>query len=472
MSHDIRTPINTILGFSEMLKENIPDDPILNEYIGNICSSGNLLLSIINEILEFSKIESGKITLKYRPVNILSVFEEITAQFEDKIRDKGLDSKINTDLFFKDLFVNLDEVRFKQTIINIIDNAYKYTDTGHINIIVQKNSVNGRRLDMSITVEDTGPGLTDREKIFEEFEQIQPSPEKIIEGAGLGLAIVKKLVTLMNGSISVENNKPQGTIFEVRFPKIEIVNDQEKKGETDFNITSDILFHGQVVLIADDNQRNRSLLREYTKTCGLKIVEAKNGKEAVDITETQNVSLVLIDIKMPIMGGIEATRMIKQGAGAKIPIIAITADISDQTKDEAIASGVDSILLKPISRKTLVEEIMKWLPHRKIETENPNTQNKGIKVKVDIDPDRKAEILKSLETLKTNELEKISRTMIISDIKDFAGKVEKIGCDFGSCYLEEWGKLLKKNAENYRNKKTQEMVNQYPDLIEMINDGQ
>lgn len=472
MSHDIRTPINTILGFSELLKENLPNDPILNEYIGNISSSGNLLLSIINEILEFSKIENGKTTLNNRPVNILSVFEDITAQFEEKIRQKGLGFKINTDLFFKDLFVNLDEMRFKQIVINIIDNAYKYTDTGHINVIVQKNSVIGQRLDMSITVEDTGPGITDKEKIFEEFEQIQPTPEKIIEGAGLGLAIVKKLVALMNGSIRVENAKPQGTIFEVRFPEFEIAQGEEGEGGKEYDSPHSIIFEEQVVLVADDNQKNRTLIKEYTKNNGLRIIEAKNGKEAVNITETQTVSLALIDIKMPIMDGIEAVRQIKQGAGANIPTIALTADISVQTRDGAIDAGFDSILLKPIGKKTLFEELMKWLQYRKIETESQKTKSNGLKVKIDIDPANKGKIIEALQRLMDSELEKISRTMIISDITAFAGKVEKIGCDFGSCYLEEWGKLLRKNAENYRNKKTQEMVSQYPDLIALINDSQ
>ena len=472
MSHDIRTPINTILGFSELLIDTLPDDAILNEYIGNISSSGKLLLSIINEILEFSKIESGKIKLNYRPVNILTLFEDIRAQFDEKVREKGLDFNIKTELFFKDLTVKLDEVRFKQIIINIIDNAYKYTERGYINIIVKKNGVGGKQLDMSIVVEDSGPGITDEEKIFEEFEQIQPEPDKLIDGAGLGLSIVKRLVALMNGAINVQSAKGLGTKFEVRFPDIDIVESIGLEEEPQVKDISDINFDGQTIVVADDNSKNRSLIKEYIKSCGLTIVEAVNGQEAIDRAGKNNTSLVLMDIKMPTVSGIEATRILKNGSMEDKPIIALTADISEKTREEATMCGFDAILLKPISKKTLFEELMKWIPYSRNRQDDNGHIQKNHKVKIDFDQSKKGVILRELRLIKDEELEKISKTMIISDITRFAGKIKQIGYDNGSCYLEEWGKILKRNAENYRKKRTQEMINQYPELIAIINDGQ
>lgn len=469
MSHDIRTPINTILGFSELLQENLPDDPILNEYIGNISTSGKLLLSIVNEILDFSKIESGKIKLNCRPVTILSLFEDIMAQFDEKVREKGLEFNLNTDLYFKDLCVNLDEVKLKQVIINIIENAYKYTDRGFINIVVKKNDVDGDTLDMSVIVEDSGPGIIDKEKIFNEFEQIQPSPDKLIDGAGLGLAIVKKLVAFMNGEISIESEKEKGTRFEVRLPKIQIVENHEKEEDLAMDDITNIIFDEQIVIVADDNKNNRSLIIEYTKNCGLKIIEASNGQQAIDKAISLKPALILMDIKMPTMGGIEATRVLKNGELKGTPIIALTADTTEQTRDEAIRSGFDSVLLKPISKKTLFIELMAWLNFSRV-MEFGNGPTKTLKVKIDFEPEKKHDVLKELKALQEGELQQISKTMIISDISNFAVKVEEIGCKYGSCYLEEWGKVLKRNAQNYKKKVTQKMIGQYPEIIDMISD--
>jgi PAS domain S-box-containing protein len=469
MSHDIRTPINTILGFSELLKENLPNDPILNEYIGNIDSSGKMLLALINEILEFSKIESGKVKLNYRPVTILAVIEDIVMQFDEKVREKGLGFNINTDLFFKDLTVKIDELRLKQIMINIIDNAYKYTDEGHVSIFVKKNSEDDKRLNMSIIVEDTGPGITEQEKIFDEYEQIQVFDNKLIDGAGLGLSIVKKLVALMGAKVDICSEKGKGTKFGVNFPNVEIVECPGRAKEKINKIKKDIRFEGQNIVVADDNRKNRNLIKEYTKNYDLNIIEAKNGRQAVRLVEEGGISLVLMDIKMPIMNGIKATKKIKKGEMKDIPIIAITADTREETKIEVVECGFDLILLKPISKDTLTKELIKYLSHS-LSADEFEIDTKA-KVFIDYEESKKGEILEEMNMLMFNELEKITKTMIISDITKFAEKIKNIGTKYKSNYLEEWGKNLERNAVNFRNRKIQEMLNQYPDLILTINDA-
>jgi CheY-like chemotaxis protein len=276
----------------------------------------------------------------------------------------------------------------------------------------------------------------------------------------------------MNGAINVQSAKGLGTKFEVRFPDIDIVESIGLEEEPQVKDISDINFDGQTIVVADDNGKNRSLIKEYIKSCGLTIVEAVNGQEAIDRAGKNNTSLVLMDIKMPTVSGIEATRILKNGSMEDKPIIALTADISEKTREEATMCGFDAILLKPISKKTLFEELMKWIPYSRNRQDDNGHIQKNHKVKIDFDQSKKGVILRELRLIKDEELEKISKTMIISDITRFAGKIKQIGYDNGSCYLEEWGKILKRNAENYRKKRTQEMINQYPELIAIINDGQ
>lgn len=456
VSHDIRTPINTILGFSELLKDNVQKDSLMNEYIGNIRSSGAHLLSLINEILDLAKIESGRLKLQITHVNLSSLFNDVVVQFEDRIREKGIKFELINDEKITGINVEADETRLKQVLNNIIENAYKYTDAGYISIQTHLDIINDELIDLSVIVRDSGPGIKDTKKIFNEFVQEQPEEGRALEGAGLGLSIVKKLVKLMGGEIRIKSEKGAGTAFEIRFSDMKVVKKVEKGAGIAFEYAIHVKFKGQRILVADDNEKNIKLISEYTKSHGLKILTASNGKEAIDRMKKYHVALVLMDIKMPVLNGIEATRILKTGEKKDTPIIAITADITEKTRLAAVECGFNSILYKPVSKTELLNELKKWLHYT------------NVSPKIDCDRDKRADLLGELILLQEDELNKISKTMIISNIARFAKKVEKIGCDYRCGYLEGWGRALGSNAKSFNKKNIQEMLSYYPDLIRSI----
>ncbi len=468
ISHDIRTPLNTILGYSELLSEKVPNDPLLNNYIRNIKSSGMLLLSLINKILELTRIESGKVCINSQYVSVPALVYEIRNQFDDKIKEKGLEFSIEIDKFFEHSLVKLDELILKQILINLIDNAYKYTEKGYINIYVIKSYCAGNKLEMSLIVEDSGVGISDTEKILEEFEQLQPFSDKLVDGMGLGLSIVKKLVFLVQAKILISSSLNGGAKIEIKFPKTETTENTCKTEQVGLPVQPVVSFNNQIILVTDDKVKNRDLIAEYLKPHALIVVEAENGKECVDIVQQNNISLVLMDIKMPVMDGIDATIAIKgKSKNANIPIIALTADISPETKDKALASGCDGFLLKPVTRNALLSELMRFLDHNRADSINNIEKISGSKAPLAIDHDheKRADIIAELQRLKDQKWSTVSKIMLISKIDEFASDVEKIGKKYQSIFLEDWGKTLRENAINFHKNKAQTMMNQYPELI-------
>jgi PAS domain S-box-containing protein len=357
MSHEIRSPLNTTLGFSSLLKET--NDPCKRkEYIDQIISSGHLLLSIIDDILDLTSIENGKVRLHASPVYVDVVLDNIQARFASKIADKKLTLDIRIASELKNMTLELDEHRFTQILINLVDNAYKYTHQGGI-VISADIVLMEEMYDLIITVKDSGIGIADTEIIFEAFEQLSSSSK----GVGLGLAIVKKLVTLMNGNISVQSRVGCGSIFEVRLNEVKVLNRAcLERTETPDEI---VWFKSTKVMIVDDNKANRNLAKSYLDGMGLDLRTASNGLSAVDMARSEPVDLILMDLKMPVMDGVQATRQIKNDEDLRsIPIIVLTADTTQATPKSIQAIGCDGFLLKPVDKDSLLMELRRFLPHR------------------------------------------------------------------------------------------------------------
>ena len=349
MSHEIRTPMNAILGFADLLAKSDLGN-VQREYVNTIYSSARSLLDLINDILDLSKIESGKLEFSRERVNLAQLLKELHDVFRLKLEEKDLCFKINC---APDLTIISDETRLKQILLNIIGNAVKFTDIGGIKIEVHVS----QDRELFIEVKDTGIGVQEsqRERIFNTFEQQKDQEYGTYGGTGLGLSICKQLCLLMDGDIRVDSYEKEGSNFIISFKNIELIENQV---EPNTEKTKDRVLKDMLILIVDDIMTNRLLIEAYLEGTNVQTLQASNGKEAVEMTIKYKPDLVLMDIKMPVMNGIEATKILKANPLTKdIPISALTADIVDKERENILAEGFDLCLTKPISQEELFEGI-------------------------------------------------------------------------------------------------------------------
>ncbi len=358
MSHELRTPLNAILGFASLLKKSENITKLEKENLQTIHNSGKHLLSIINEILEFAKIEAGKITINDQESNFLELLEEIASMFEERCREKGLDFSFNISQNVPK-YVRCDEKRVKQIFINILGNALKFTQKGSIHAYIDyKDSL------LKVIIKDTGFGMSKEEQalIFKPFEQLSSSKEKF-EGTGLGLAITKELVEKMSGTINVQSDKNIGSSFE--FDIILEKLDSIKETKSIENVTLkkvEGLKEDIKILVADDTKVNRDLLIQILNTYNLKTYEAKDGLEALQICKEEKFDLIFMDILMPNLNGLDTIKRLKEDNIYKdIPIVAISANVFEDDKQKAYQAGAKIFISKPFEEKQIISALEKFL---------------------------------------------------------------------------------------------------------------
>lgn len=361
MSHEIRTPMNAILGFSELLENKIQDS-ILKRHLAAIISSGKTLLSLINDILDLSKIEAGKLSIEREPCDLKATLVDIQTIFELRAAEKGLWLKTHIPKDLPSSFA-LDEVRIRQVLFNLLGNAIKFTKQGGIDIYIDyaKSDENDNIGTVTISVKDTGIGIpkNDQLRIFTAFEQQSGQRNREYGGTGLGLAITQKLVSLMQGKIRLESIENEGSTFTITLQ--EVVTLKESKN-VEIDERFEIEFEKCSVLVIEDNPVNRDLIKAYLEASGITIIEAINGHEGVVLTQKHKPDLIIMDIAMPVMDGIEATMKIKQlEDGKNIPILVITASIEKDQK-LPIDQDIIGVMRKPISRLELIKKIKPYLP--------------------------------------------------------------------------------------------------------------
>ena len=360
MSHDIRTPMNAIIGFSELLEKHIDEKDKAIDYLGKIKSSSNFLLSLINYVLEMARIESGEAELKPEVGCVTELIESLTDVFEPGVKKKFITYSCETDIQHK--YVIGDETKVREIFINIIGNSVKYTpEGGKISVSVKEEPFEKENyIAYRIIVEDNGIGMSKEylPHIFEEFSREHTSTESKVTGTGLGLPIVKSLIDMMGGTIEVESQLGCGTKMNVVLPfelasEKQILEEKQKEKE---KISDSIL--GKRVLLAEDNELNAEIAMTVLKENGLKAERAANGKQCMEMLKKMPedyYDMILMDIQMPEMDGYEATKRIRNldDARADIPIVAMTANAFEEDRQKALESGMNAHVSKPVDMNML-----------------------------------------------------------------------------------------------------------------------
>lgn len=360
MSHEIRTPMNAVIGTTNLLLEENPKPEQL-EYLNTLKFSSENLLAIINDILDYNKIEAGKLQLSSVPFNIHQLAQNIRQSFHSKAMEKNLDIELITDDGIPDFLMG-DQTRLSQILINLVSNAVKFTHAGKVSILLQKQQISNQDVVIKFTVSDTGIGIA-AENVAIVFDPFIQGPQTITHsygGTGLGLAITKRLIELHESSIQVFSDLGKGTrfTFSIRFkvttPVAEHIN-------SDKNILLPPDFNGLNILVVDDSRMNLMIASKFLKKWKANVAEALNGQIAVDMVAANNYDMIIMDLQMPVMDGFEATSLIKQ-THPDLPIIAFTADAMPETQGKAFEAGMCDYLTKPFVPDTLFEKISK---HRK-----------------------------------------------------------------------------------------------------------
>ncbi len=368
MSHDIRTPMNAIVGFTSLALSNIKDEEKVVDYLKKIEASSDLLLNLINDVLDMSRIESGKDSLDERECNLAHVMRELYSIMGQQVKAKNhkliLDTKKVTDKM-----VYCDRLRLNQILINIINNAVKYTNPGgtiEVTVVERRAEIKGYAT-YEFKVKDTGIGIDKDfiEYVFEPFEREKNTTLSGVQGTGLGLAITKKIVDMMGGTIKVESEVGKGSTFTITLELRLLENQVEEEEEITVDENRKIN-HNEHILLVEDNELNSEIAEEILKEVGFKVDVAENGRIAVEKIKESKVGdydLILMDIQMPEMNGYEATKRIREFDNkdlANIPIIAMTANAFDEDKKTAIESGMNGHISKPIDVVTLINTIEKF----------------------------------------------------------------------------------------------------------------
>lgn len=394
MSHEIRTPINAVLGMNEMIiREDhkamgiTESDPLavqeslenISVYAGDIQKAGHNLLAIVNDILDFSKIEAGRMDIVNAPYQLSSLINDINNMILFKAQDKGLDFSVEVDPEIPDELEG-DEVRIRQVLTNLLNNAVKYTDKGSVTLKVRSKKIEAGRIHLIIGVWDTGIGIKEEDKamLFERFERFDMERNSTIEGTGLGLPITHHLVELMGGKIDVESEYGKGSIFTATIPQH--VLDETPIGDFQTrlkeNTPADIPYRESFraplahILVVDDTKINMKVVVNLLKNTKIKIDTAESGAQAVAMAAVTKYDLIFMDQRMPEMDGTEAFRRIRAtegGLSSDVPIICLTADAVIGAKERYLSEGFTDYLAKPIDSFALERMIIKHLPRRKVE---------------------------------------------------------------------------------------------------------
>jgi len=471
MSHEIRTPMNALLGFTAILDSKITD-PQHRHYLSMIQASGQSLMSLLNDILDLSKIEAGKLQLTYTAVNLQRLCEDVIRIFSQRATEKGVEL---TSHFAPDLpdGVLIDEIRLRQILLNLVGNAVKFTERGTVTVeatMIQTGRAEESTttpLALHIAVCDTGIGipLDQQAVIFGDFVQVHGQSARY-GGTGLGLPITRRLVEAMGGNISVSSNPGQGSTFTVRLPEVRraegVIAEMPLQKPTEA-----VRFEAATILIVDDVADNRQVLLDYLEEIpAFHLLEAADGRAAIELARQHRPELILMDMRMPNLNGYEATRILKQETSTReIPVIAVTAS-SMKEQAEQIVALCDGYLRKPLDKADLLDELRKFLPYTLVQETTPAAPSA-------YRPDaatlpRLPELAHTLETVYLPRCQELQEFLIMDEVKEFTGDLLEFARQAGVLPMIEYAEELMREAERYQVSNVKQSLAHFQEQVDQI----
>lgn len=466
MSHEIRTPMNAILGFTELLDEQVKA-PRLKSFIKTIQSAGNTLLILINDILDLSKIEAGKVQIVKSTVDPHQLFDEVTNMFVLQVRNKDLALQLQVDESLPHGLL-LDATRLRQVLFNLLGNAVKFTDEGHVRLTAKAHNIDDHlsKLDLHIEVADSGIGIPADEidQIFELFAQQSCQDVRKYGGTGLGLSITRRLVEMMGGNISVSSEQGKGSCFSIVLPGIDIAaiaSDKKRKQVLDFD-SRQVQFQPATLLIVDDVADNRQLIHQHFLDSPITTLEAENGQEAVDSVAANKPDLVLMDIRMPVMDGYTAAQHIKEHY-PDLPVVALTASVMRDENETEKLRFFDGYLRKPVLRHELVHMLCQFLANDQIalaDTTDDHTDFSGL----DNQPLR--QLIEALKDKPHDDWQRARQTNSVSDIKRFANALKVVAADYPLPALDRFASQLNERIDAFDIQGMQQLLREFDQLLD------
>ena len=467
ISHEIRTPMNAILGFSDLLKSIIADEQG-QSYLKAIAAGGKTLLALIEDLLDLSKIEAGKLQLYYEPVNLLASIEELRQIFAQKADQKNIQLLVDIEPLVP-THIRFDEVHLRQILLNVIGNALKFTESGHVKLSVsfRYDRDNYNLGELTLSVEDTGIGIRgDRqEQIFVAFTQSDGQINRKYGGTGLGLAIVRKLVELLGGKVKLTSQINRGSCFTFTFPNVRVINDANEptKNNLDENLGQ---FALTKVLIADDVASNRELISGYFADTNCDLLLASNGREALELARQHHPDLILLDVRMPYLNGHQVARSLFNSSQTKdIPIVIVTATSgnSNQVDLEKICQGY---LHKPVSRSQLVE-VLKRIFEK--ESSNAYSVSNSTDKQTAISATRlQSELIIKLHRESETTWIQLCQTLKSKDLRDFIARLETWAQEHQCQLLKDYALRLQEQMSAFDWGNIPNTVNEFPQIVQSI----
>jgi signal transduction histidine kinase/DNA-binding NarL/FixJ family response regulator len=466
MSHEIRTPLNSIIGFSELLKKDLTQEKHKN-YLQTIVGSGKTLLILINDILDLSKIEAGKLDLQYANISLRTLLQEMHLSFNQSIQAKGLSFHCDVDPDLPETLI-IDEVRLRQILFNLIGNAVKFTNMGSVKIVARKGCTDDiDKINLIIGVHDTGVGVPkDQQRIiFDAFRQ--QDGQKISEygGTGLGLAITKRLIEMMNGTISVHSEINKGSVFQFELPDVAVTSEKtsEPMPNSDNNDIDQITFADAKILVVDDVLNNLMLMESFLIDFNFHIDTAMNGLEAIEKAKEFQPDVIFMDIKMPVMDGFEATQKLKNDdRTCHIPVIILSASAMKGLSTDLDNVKHDDYLTKPVSQKSVIKSLKKFIPFDMPFDDQTSGQNKTFLDENDKVPIELIEKIKCFEPQITMH---ITEGILVDEIEHIANEIKSISASFNCKPIIAWTDEILSLAEMFDIERLSEVLKRFSLLV-------